>query len=86
MTVLVPGFVSSDHSCSDSEDDALVTQPLEWRSEKFHNSFTSWMHALMKESLHKLGSKRKRESLPIIRHLVLLLRESSLPGLFMGTL
>lgn len=30
MTVLVPGFVSSDHSCSDSEDDALVTQPLEW--------------------------------------------------------
>lgn len=36
MTVLHPGFISSDHSASgtDSEDDTLVTQPLEWRSTK----------------------------------------------------
>lgn len=41
MAVLHPGFISSDHSTSgsDSEDDALVTQPLEWRSKKVTEFF-----------------------------------------------
>ena len=36
MTVFHPGFISTDHSASgtDSEDDTLVTKPLEWRSKK----------------------------------------------------
>ena len=42
MSVLVPEFVSSDYSCSDSEDDheqLLVTQPLEWRAQKVTDFF-----------------------------------------------
>jgi hypothetical protein len=41
MAVLNPGFISSDHSMSgtDSEDDALVTQPFEWRSKKVTEFF-----------------------------------------------
>ena len=41
MGVLHPGFISSDHSASgtDSEDDTLVTQLLEWRSKKVTEFF-----------------------------------------------
>ena len=39
MTVLVPGFMSSDYSCSDSEDDSLGTRPLPWRSQKVTDFF-----------------------------------------------
>ena len=39
MSVLVPGFMSSDYSCSDSEDDALETRPLPWRSQKVTDFF-----------------------------------------------
>ena len=41
MAVLHPGFISSDHSASgtDSEDDTLVTLPLEWRSKKVSEFF-----------------------------------------------
>ena len=42
MSILVTKFVSSDYSCSDSEDDhdhLLVTQPLEWRAHKVTDFF-----------------------------------------------
>lgn len=79
MTVLVPGFVSSDHSCSDSEDEALVTQPLEWRSTKVEEFF--YQLAEEGKSAQVKKNRRKRGFSPIICLLVLLLMESSLPGL-----
>ena len=39
MNIIVPGFISSDYSCSDSEEDTLVTQTLEWRSSKVTDFF-----------------------------------------------
>ena len=75
------GFVSSDHSYSDSEDDALVTQPLEWRSTKVAEFFYQ-LDAYADEGKSAQGKKQTKERVLLtIHHLVLLLKESSLTGL-----
>ena len=40
MKVMSPDFMSSEYSCSDTDDDSkLVTQKLEWRSKKVSGFF-----------------------------------------------
>ena len=67
-----------DSAGSDSENDALVTQPLEWRSTKVAEFFYQ-LDAYADEGKW-VRSKQKRVLLTI-HHLVLLLKESSLTGL-----
>ena len=60
MVVLNPGFISSDHSGTDSEDDARVTQPLEWRSKKVTEFFYQLdMH--LEEGKSAQAKKQTRE-------------------------
>ena len=62
MAVLHPGFVSSDHSASgtDSEDDTLVTQPLEWRSKKVTEFFYQ-LDAYVEEGKSAQAKKQTKE-------------------------
>ena len=60
MAVLVPGFMSSDHS-SDSEDDtALVTQPLSWRTEKVTEFFYQ-LDAFIEQGKSSQARKQTKE-------------------------
>ena len=61
MAVLHPGFVSSDHSVSgtDSEDDTLVTQPLEWRSKV--TEFFYQLDAYVEEGKSAQARKQTKE-------------------------
>ena len=63
MTVLHPGFISSDHSASgtDSEDDTLVTQPLEWRSKRVTEFFYQ-LDVYVEEGKSAQAKKQMKES------------------------
>ena len=83
MAALHPGFVSSDLSVSgtDSEDDTLVTQPLEWRSDKVTEFFYQ-LDAYVEESKSAHARKQTKECLLTV-HLKPLLREIFLLGLLL---
>ena len=59
MTVMTPEFMSSDHSCSESED-TLETKPLEWRSRKV----TQFFYNLDEHSEKGKSAQSKKQTKP----------------------
>lgn len=70
MAVLHPGFILSDNSASgtDSEDDTLVIQALEWRSKKVMEFFYQ-LDVYVEEGKSAQAKKQTKECLLTVLHL-----------------